>query len=93
MKRVEIVTPKGEVLRVMQRKYENILQAIGGDSSSYYSDIYLKSLGLTLREVPEPVEFECDGMSALIIEGYRTTERHRMPFGGRKVRVRVEVIE
>lgn len=90
MKRVEIVTPLGEVLAAGHRD-ENwtkgwiMVRGHGFDKET------LEVCGLTIREVPEPVEFE--EVVGRVYDHGAIANSALLPFTGRKVRVRVEVVE
>ncbi len=93
MKRVEIVTPKGEVLWVGDK-----------DGMSLSMHGVIDDFQLTVREVREVVEFEatlggvlygknCGEFVAGRIEFRETIPLHHTFPIGRKVRVRVECVE
>ena len=87
MRRVEVITPKGEVLWI-------------GPEDAAAKGLGMLSLGLTIRAVLEPIEFEAMPMRTMVsnlggtfVEESTISAHALEPFIDRKVRVRVEVVE
>jgi hypothetical protein len=102
MKRVELVTKGGEVL--FRGRLDEALTSHLDDSVSFTDNTRIyryqwQLLGLTIRKIPEPVEFEAqvlrsrDDLNEGVISEYFNENRLILSsFIGRRVKVRVEVL-
>lgn len=90
MKRFEIITPKNEVVKVVNEANGRLYLG-----HRVFEREDLEALGLRLREVPEPVEFNTEivGLSRDDDVGVVPVQTCLRPFIGRRVKVRVELAE
>jgi hypothetical protein len=91
VKRVEIVTPRGEVLAVgsvIEDKSgpDNRCIRINDSVSQVNPEWLAKALNCSVREIPKPLEFDC-------VIGDADMAARLVHLVGHKVRVRVEVVE